>query len=121
VKKIIVLGSTGSIGKNTIEVVLRYPDRFKIVGLAANNNIDMLETQINICNPEVVAVYDESAGERLKKKKTPAEIVTGSRGLTDLVTRVQADMVVSSIVGSAGLMPTLAAIQSGKGDTVRPC
>ncbi|TNF53066.1 1-deoxy-D-xylulose-5-phosphate reductoisomerase [bacterium] len=113
-KKIIVLGSTGSVGKNTIEVVLRYPDRFKIVGLAANNNVSELETQINACNPEVVAVYDESAGETLKKKHLPAEIVTGSRGLIDLVTRVRADMVVSSIVGSAGLMPTLAAIQSGK-------
>jgi 1-deoxy-D-xylulose-5-phosphate reductoisomerase len=113
-KKLSILGSTGSIGKNTIEVVRRFPDRFRVVGLAANSNIQLLEEQIKICKPEVVAVYNESAGRRLKKKNLPVEILTGEKGLTDLATHKNADIVVTAIVGSAGLLPTFTAVRAGK-------
>ncbi len=113
-KKITILGSTGSIGRNTMEVVSRFPDRFKVIGLAAKSNIRLLETQINTCRPEVVAVFDESAGEELKKRNPPVEILIGDKGLIEIATLGHVDMVVSAIVGSAGLMPTLAAIKAGK-------
>ncbi len=113
-KKITILGSTGSIGRNTIEVVSRFPDRFKVIGLSAKSNVHLLEIQINTCRPEVVAVFDESAGEELKKRNLPVEILTGNKGLIEIATLGHVDMVVSAIVGSAGLMPTLAAIRAGK-------
>lgn len=112
-KKISILGSTGSIGRSTLEIVNRFPGRFKIVGLTANSNVSLLESQINIFNPEVVAVSDESAGKRLKKKNLPVEVLTGEKGLAEVAGNRRADMVVSAIVGSAGLMPTLAAIEAG--------
>lgn len=113
-KKLTILGSTGSIGRNTMEVVSRFPDRFKVIGLSAKNNVQLLEAQINTCRPEVVAVFDESAGEELKKRNLPVEILTGNKGLIEIATSGHVDMVVSAIVGSAGLMPTLAAIRAGK-------
>jgi 1-deoxy-D-xylulose-5-phosphate reductoisomerase len=112
-KKISILGSTGSIGRSTLEIVNRFPGRFKIVGLAANSNIRLLESQINAFNPEVVAVADESAGKKLKKKNLRVDVLTGEKGLAEMAGNRHADMVVSAIVGSAGLMPTLAAIKAG--------
>jgi len=114
VKKICILGSTGSIGRTTLEVVRQFPDRFKVIGIAAKNNINLLESQINTFNPEVVAVSDESAAGELKKKNLPVEILTGEKGLIEVATLGHADMVVSAIVGSAGLMPTFAAVSAGK-------
>ncbi len=113
-KRITILGSTGSIGKNTLEVVRRFPDRFKIIGLAAKNNIGLLEEQINAFKPEIVAVFDESAGEELKKKGLPVKVLTGERGLTEVAAFGDVDMVVSAIVGSDGLVPTFAAITAGR-------
>jgi len=113
-KKISILGSTGSIGRNTLEIVSRFPDRFKVIGLAAKNNIQLLETQINACRPEVVAVFDESAGKALKKKNLPVDVLTGDKGLTEVASLGHVDMVVSAIVGSAGLMPTFAALSARK-------
>ena len=74
-KKICILGSTGSIGRTTLEVVRQFPGRFKVIGIAAKNNINLLESQINTFNPEVVAVSDESAAGELKKKNLPVEIL----------------------------------------------
>jgi 1-deoxy-D-xylulose-5-phosphate reductoisomerase len=113
-KKIAVFGSTGTIGKNTLEVVRRFPDKYKIVGLAVNDNIQGLGEQIRSFQPEVAAVFSESAGEELRKKNLPVEILTGQKGQVELATHPHIDMVVSAIVGSAALIPTLAAIQAGK-------
>lgn len=113
-KQITILGSTGSIGTSTIEVVKRFPDRFKVVGLAAKNNVELLEQQIMACGPEVVAVHDQEAGEKLKKKNLPVEVLTGLGGVTDIATYDGAEMVVSAIVGSSCLVPTLAAVKAGK-------
>lgn len=113
-KRISILGSTGSIGRSTMEVVGRFPDKFKVLGLAAKKNIQLLENQINICRPELVAVADESAAEELKKKNLPVKILAGSKGLAEVATLENVDMVVSAIVGSEGLLPTLAAVKAGK-------
>jgi 1-deoxy-D-xylulose-5-phosphate reductoisomerase len=113
-KKISILGSTGSIGRTTLDVVSRFPDRFRIIGLAAKGSIQLLEDQIKACGPEVVAVCDESAGRELKKKNLPAEILIGEKGLEEVAALEQADVVVSAIVGSAALMPTFAAVNAGK-------
>lgn len=113
-KKISILGSTGSIGKNTIEVVNHHPDKFKVVGLAAKNNINLLQSQIQTLRPEVVAVFDEPAAAALRKMNLPVEILTGEQGLVSVATMEKADMVVSAIVGSAGLIPTYEAVKAGK-------
>ena len=113
-KRITILGSTGSIGKNTLEIIERFPDKFKVVGLAVKDNIQLLETQIKACSPEVVAVFDESAGKKLKKRGLPVEILSGDKGLIELAALNNIDMVVSAIAGSAGLMPTLTAVIAGK-------
>ncbi len=113
-KKISLLGSTGFIGRATLEVVRRFPDRFKIIGIAAKNNIQMLESQINTFNPEVVAVSDESAAGELRKKNLSVEILSGEKGINEVATLGDADMVVCAIVGSAGLMPTFSAVKAGK-------
>lgn len=113
-KRLSILGSTGSIGGNTLEVVSRYPDRFRVVGLAVMSNIKLLESQINTFNPRVVAVYDESAAESLKKRNLPVEILAGEQGVIEVAALEGMDMVVSAIVGSAGMAPTYAAIKAGK-------
>lgn len=109
-----VLGSTGSIGKNTLEVVSKYPDRFRIKALAVNNNIDLLEKQIEEFKPELVAVFDEGSAKLLKEKCSGIKIVSGADGLVEAATLGGVDMVVSAIVGSPGLVPTFEAIRAGK-------
>lgn len=113
-KRLSILGSTGSIGKNTLEVISRNPDAFKIVALTARNNISLLESQIEQFKPEVVAVFDESEADRLRNKKLPVKILSGEEGVIEAATLESVDMVVSAIAGSAGLMPTLAAVKAGK-------
>ena len=113
-KRLSVLGSTGSIGKNTLEVVAKNPEKFKVTALAVRNNIDELESQINTFRPDVVAVFDESSAESLRAKNPSVKILVGEEGLKEVVTLENVDMVVSAIVGSAGLVPTYEAIKAGK-------
>jgi 1-deoxy-D-xylulose-5-phosphate reductoisomerase len=113
-KKLSILGSTGSIGKNTLEVISSHRDRFKVVALAAGNNIEMLEAQIIEFRPDVAAVFDEAAAEELKKKNLPVEILEGQKGMIDVATLDSVGTVVSAISGSAGLVPTYEAIKNGK-------
>ena len=113
-KKLSILGSTGSIGKNTLEVVSRHPDKFKVVALAAGSSVLELEDQIRKFKPEVVAVFNETAADELKKKGLPVEVLAGEEGLIEVSTLENIDMVVSAIVGSPGLVPTYAAIKAGK-------
>jgi len=113
-KRLSILGSTGSIGKSTIEVINKHPDKFKVVGLAAKNSVHLLQSQIKLLKPEVVAVFDESAASTLRKMDLPVEILTGEQGLVRVATLENADMVVSAVVGSAGLVPTYEAVKAGK-------
>jgi len=113
-KRLVILGSSGSIGRNTLDVVSRYPDRFRVVGLAVKKNINLLLEQIEKFRPEIVGVYDEVAAEHLKKICSGIKIVSGMEGLREIAKFNNADLVVSAIVGSQGLVPTYEAIIAGK-------
>lgn len=118
-KKIVILGSTGSIGKSALEVIARFPDKFKVIGLTAGKNISLLEEQIRQFNPEVVALSDEEAYKNLKSqisnfKSQNIGILFGTEGIASVASMPAADVVISAIVGSAGLLPTIAAIRAGK-------
>ena len=115
-KSIVILGSTGSIGTNTLDIVERFPDEFRVVGLTAGNNDEMLADQIRRFRPQAVAMSTEAAALRLKRRCSglPVEIVSGQEGLAAVASLPDAELVVSAIVGGAGLVPTLAAIRSKK-------
>ncbi len=114
-KNLVILGSTGSIGQNTLEVVRRQSNRFRVVGLAAGRNIGLLASQVEEFQPEVVAVESENLAVELKKKVgKEVKIVYGESGYQTVASWKKADLVVSAMTGIAGLKPTLAALKSGK-------
>lgn len=113
-KKIAILGSTGSIGRSTLEVIAQNRDRFRVVALAAGSNIDLLEQQIKTFSPDIAAVADADAAYVLNKRIKGTEILSGDEGINSVAAYVGADFVVSAIVGSAGLLPTITAIKAGK-------
>jgi 1-deoxy-D-xylulose-5-phosphate reductoisomerase len=112
-KNISILGSTGSIGRSTIEVVRRHRDKFKIIGLSAKSNIELLVKQIEELSPEIVAVTDEETAQVLRKRVN-VKVLSGTEGLIAVATHEKTDFVLSAIVGAAGLIPTLSAIKLGK-------
>ncbi|RMD58482.1 MAG: 1-deoxy-D-xylulose-5-phosphate reductoisomerase [Nitrospirae bacterium] len=113
-KNIVLLGSTGSIGRSTLDVVRRHSDRFRIIGLAARSSVDVIEEQIRLFKPKIVAMFNEEAAETLIKRNTGVEVLSGERGVIDIATMDEADVVVSAIVGSSALVPTYEAIRCGK-------
>lgn len=115
-KKISILGSTGSIGVSTLEIVAAHPDRFQVVALSAGNNLELLCRQIALFSPQLVAVLSEESAQQLRTMlhgKKP-EIMHGVAGMIAVATATEAEMVVAAIVGAAGLVPTAAAIKAGK-------
>ncbi|MGV8079902.1 MAG: 1-deoxy-D-xylulose-5-phosphate reductoisomerase [Syntrophales bacterium] len=115
-KKLAILGSTGSIGTSTLDVVRRNRTRFDVVALAAGRNLDLLKKQIVEFDPEVVSVLDDEHARRLREMTGPvrADILSGTDGYCRCASVGSADMVLSALVGAAGLLPTLAAIEAGK-------
>lgn len=115
-KGISILGSTGSIGRNTLRVVEHLQGQFRVVALGAGSNVDELAAQIDQFKPELVAVRDESAAAELSSKLRDhkPEIVTGEPGLVAVATHRDAETVVSATVGAVGFVPTLRAIEAGK-------
>lgn len=114
-KKIAILGSTGSIGTQTLDVVAANQDQFKIVALAANASDVLLEEQIRMFQPELAVLVDEAAAARLKARYAgDTKILSGKEGLLKAAVYEAADVVVTSMVGFAGLEPTIAAIEAGK-------
>ena len=118
-QRITILGSTGSIGTQTLRVIDRFPDRFKIVGLSTKRNIKLLEHQIEKYRPEAVAVFDNEKALELKKNiksnsRQKTVILTGEEGITELAALHNAEIVVVALVGFSGLKPTLVAIKEGK-------
>ncbi len=115
-KLIAILGSTGSIGVSTLEIVASFPERYRVISLTAGSNISLLEQQIRLFRPEVVAVADESAAQQLRELIGDAgpEILSGVDGLICCATHPTVDVVVSAIVGAAGLIPTMSAVRAGK-------
>ena len=114
-KRVIILGSTGSIGTSALKVARDVPDRMEVVGLAAATSVDALAQQAAETGARHVAIYDASrAGELRGKLPAGVKCYAGAQGLIDLVTEVEADMVLVAIVGTAGLRPALAAIECGR-------
>ncbi|MDH5762215.1 MAG: 1-deoxy-D-xylulose-5-phosphate reductoisomerase [Nitrospinota bacterium] len=115
-KKISILGSTGSIGVNTLDVVDRNPGKFEVVGLAAGRNIEVLAQQTKKFKPKMISLHDTSRLGELRQLigDQKVEILTGVTGATQVATLPEADIVVSAVVGCAGLVPTYAAVNAGK-------
>jgi len=112
---IAILGSTGSIGRSTLDVVATFPDRFRVTYLTAHKNVDLLAEQIRQFRPRGVVVLEARLADRLRLLVDgTTEILTGEAGLFDVVSRDDVDTVVNSLVGFAGLLPTLHAIEAGK-------
>ena len=115
-KHLAILGSTGSIGQNTLEVVRTFRDRFEITGLAAGGNTGLLAEQVAEFKPELAAVESEAKARDLRKKlgRRKIRILYGDEGYREVATSRRTDLVVSAITGIAGLKPTLAALEKGK-------
>ena len=115
-KRLAILGSTGSIGTHTLDVVASHPDQLEVTALAAGNNVDLLEQQVRRFHPRFVAVAGESAARALARRLGPdgVEVAWGTDGICRAGADTGADMVVSAIVGGAGLVPTMAALRAGK-------
>lgn len=115
-KNLAILGSTGSIGVSTLDIVAAHPDRFRVVSLSAGNNLERLEEQIRRFRPQIVSVVQPGAARDLRQRlgSDAPEVVSGVEGLIACATHGPVEMVVSAIVGAAGLVPTMAAIQAGK-------
>lgn len=114
-KKVLVLGSTGSIGVNTINVIRQFPERFSVSALTVNTRIDLLEPQIHEFKPQIVVVKDEKLAEELRKRLTvKCEVLSGINGLISVAANLDYDILLGAMVGFAGLAPTLEAIKRGK-------
>ncbi|MCR5295321.1 MAG: 1-deoxy-D-xylulose-5-phosphate reductoisomerase [Lachnospiraceae bacterium] len=115
-KKIAVLGSTGSIGTQTLDVVRKHPDLFSVVALSCDRNIEKAEQEAREMKPALVAVYDEKAGKDLADRlaDTNIRVVSGMEGLIELAVLPEADILVTAIVGMIGIRPTVAAVKAGK-------
>jgi 1-deoxy-D-xylulose-5-phosphate reductoisomerase len=114
-KKVVLLGSTGSIGTSTIKVAEDLPDRIRLVGLAAGNNVELLAAQTRKFEPEAISVSNSEKAKELQNVfGTRCKVFSGDEGLMELATMASADIVLIAIVGTAGLNPALAAIRAGK-------
>ncbi len=118
VKRICILGATGSIGVNTLNVAACHPDKYKIVALSANSQVDRLVEQCEQYQPEYAVMANEKAAEelasKLKSKNSSVQVLSGIEGLEKIASLPQVDYVMAAIVGAAGLKPTLAAARAGK-------
>jgi 1-deoxy-D-xylulose-5-phosphate reductoisomerase len=112
-KNLTILGSTGSIGTQTLDIVKRFPDRFNVISLVAHRNIKLLKDQIKKFQPEFVVVSDERNAEILSKE-VDIEVLAGEKNIDRAATDNRVDMVINSLVGKSGLLPTIEAIKLGK-------
>lgn len=116
-KHLSILGSTGSIGTNVLNIVAMFPQEFDVKALAARKNVELLARQIDQFHPDVVAVLDEQRAQELKDHLPPGtgvDVMYGDDGYRAAAAHAAADMTVTALVGAAGLQPTLAAIDAGK-------
>ena len=115
-KQIVILGSTGSIGESTLDIISKFSEQFSILGLTGGTNYEKLERQVRAFKPKVVALSSEPAAQTLRARLAdyPVEILSGEKGLCTVASLPDSDLVISAIVGGAGLMPTMAAIRAGR-------
>ena len=116
VKNLSILGSTGSIGVSTLEIIAAHPEQFRVVALTAGYNLKLFQQQVRAFSPEIVAVVNPDDAESLRQAlgADAPEILSGVEGLIACASHPDVDMAVSAIVGAAGLVPTMAAIETGK-------
>lgn len=115
-KQLAILGSTGSIGTQTLDVVAEYPDQFEVYTLTANNNVELLIEQAKRFNPDSVVIANEAHYPRLKEalKEYPIKVYAGDEAIAQIVEAAPIDIVVTAMVGYAGLRPTIRAIEAHK-------
>ncbi|CAM5221562.1 1-deoxy-D-xylulose 5-phosphate reductoisomerase [Alishewanella longhuensis] len=117
-KQVVVLGATGSIGCSTLSVLAAHPEKFAVLALTAATGVDKLFEQCLTVNPRFAAMQDPVAALQLANKLKDAgratEVLSGTEGLVALAAHPEADIVMAAIVGAAGLLPTLAAVEQGK-------
>ncbi|RKQ19828.1 1-deoxy-D-xylulose-5-phosphate reductoisomerase [Ureibacillus endophyticus] len=113
-KKISLLGATGSIGWQTFDILCSHPDEFKLVAFSAGKNIEKTRSIINRLNPELVSVQDEVDARTLQKEFPQIHFTYGSKGLVEVATHPESQVLVNAVLGSVGLESTLAAIRMGK-------
>ena len=115
-KRIAILGSTGSIGRQALDVIAANPDRFEVYAISANNSIDELIRQAKTFHPEIVCIANEAHYESLKEAlaELPLKVFAGADAIAEMVTMPSIDIVLASMVGYAGLRPTIEAIKAGK-------
>ena len=115
-KNLVILGSTGSIGTQTIDIVRNYKDELHVSAVAALKNVDLVEKQVREFGPKVAVLYNEKAAEELKTRlaDTETRVLSGMDGLIEAATLEEADIVVGAVVGMIGIRPTIAAIRAHK-------
>ncbi len=113
-KNITILGSTGSIGKNALDVVRHLHPHLRVLALAVKSNIDLLEEQVREFSPLVVAVFDEEKAEVLKARIPHVQVLSGLEGLNAIAQLEECDIVLAALSGTIGISPTIAALESGK-------
>jgi len=121
VKKVVVLGSTGSIGRNALNVLCNFADKFNVFGLSSNTNIGLLKEQVERFKPKKVAITDEESFQgfinslrSLQERENETEVFFGMDGLKKLCSDPEVDLVINALVGAVGLLPSFSAIESGK-------
>ncbi|MGB8955379.1 MAG: 1-deoxy-D-xylulose-5-phosphate reductoisomerase [Tumebacillaceae bacterium] len=114
-RSIALLGSTGSIGTSTLDVVAAHPDQFRVVAMTAGSNIELLVKQIEAFRPQLVSVATEAGAHEVRQRfGSSVEVMVGMEGLVAVATHAEADIVLTAVVGAAGLLPTLEALKAGK-------
>jgi 1-deoxy-D-xylulose-5-phosphate reductoisomerase len=117
-QNICILGATGSIGQSTLDVVLRHPDAYRVFALTAHSQIDKLIAQAKLCQPKYIVLSDTRAYQQAKQALSAAQIkaklLSGAEALADVASADEVDVVMAAIVGGAGLLPTIAAVEAGK-------
>ncbi|WGE84446.1 1-deoxy-D-xylulose-5-phosphate reductoisomerase [Actinobacillus equuli] len=117
-KKLVILGSTGSIGKSTLSVVEQNKTEYEVFGLVGGKNVELMAAQCLLFQPKFAALDDENAAkalaEQLKQFNVKTEVLSGQKAICELSAHPEVDMVMAAIVGAAGLLPTLSAVKAGK-------
>lgn len=117
-QKLVILGSTGSIGTSTLSVIAKNPEQYQALALVGGKNVELMLQQIIKFQPHFVAMNDESAAKKLREKlaflESKTEVLSGRKAICEIAAHPEADQVMAAIVGAAGLLPTLSAVQAGK-------
>ncbi|MDK1285693.1 1-deoxy-D-xylulose-5-phosphate reductoisomerase [Pseudoalteromonas umbrosa] len=115
-EQVVILGSSGSIGTSTLDVISRNQSRYNVFALVAGKNVDVVYQQIVLHSPKYVVMNDECAAQSLRERVSglKTEVMSGTQAMCDIAAHSEVDIVMSAIVGAAGLLPTLAAVEAGK-------